>query len=99
VIVLQIKKREAEAVVRKLRLEPAGRKHHPIYIFRYRGRAILKTRYSFGRGDMKGHAGDRFRGQLYLNEQQMREAIACPFEYNDFVEVLREKRLIPEDDN
>jgi hypothetical protein len=92
----QIKKREAEAVLKKLRLEPAGRKHHPIYLFRYKGKTILKTRYSFGRGDMKGHAGDNIRSQLHLNEQQMREAIACPFEYDDFVKLLKEKGLIPD---
>ncbi len=91
---MNIKLREAERVLGKLGFVPAGKKHHIIWQYYHNGKYVLKTRHSKGRGEMPGKVADKFRTQLKLNEKQMRDAIRCPFEQEDYIEVLIEKGLI-----
>lgn len=91
---MNIKLREAKKVLEKLRFVPSGKSKDIIWKYYYKGKYILKTRYSKGRGDMPGKVADKFRTQLKLNEGQMREAIRCPFGQKDYIKVLTEKGLI-----
>ena len=43
---------------------------------------------------MPGKVADKFRTQLKLNEEQLRNAIRCPFRYEDYIRVLTEKGII-----
>ncbi|HFD40553.1 MAG TPA: hypothetical protein ENJ31_11985 [Anaerolineae bacterium] len=92
---MQLKKRQAQAVLDKLHMQVRST-HHKMGTFVYEGRPILRTRVSFGRGDIPGPVVARFRGQLKLNEQQFRELIKCPLDYDGYVEILKEKGYIPE---
>lgn len=91
---MQLKKRQAQAAFDKLRLEIKAT-HHKMATFVYEGRCILRTRVSFGQGDIPGDVADRIRGQLKLNEQQFRELIQCSLGYEEYVEILRAKGFIP----
>jgi hypothetical protein len=91
---MQVKKEEAKKVVDKLKFDPPRKTHHDIYWFCYEGKKILKTRISKGRGEFR--ATDRFRSQLMMNEQQLRDTISFEFNYGDYVELLYRKGLIPE---
>jgi hypothetical protein len=91
---MNIKLREAETVLSKLRFQPLGQKHLSIRGFFYENRLLLKTRFSRGKGDMPGKVADKFRTQLKLNETQLREAIRCPFGYEEYVALLKEKGII-----
>ena len=54
---MQITKREATKVVDKLRFRTRAT-HHKMASFVYEGRLILRTRISFGRGDLPQAALD-----------------------------------------
>jgi len=89
---MRIKYREAEQLLNKLRFEPPRQTHHKRYQFRYGGKTIFTVYHSHGSGEMK--ATDKFRIDLKLNQQQFREAIQCPLNYDEYVEILKSKRLI-----
>ncbi len=60
--------------------------------FVYNGKSILKTRLSFGSGDAP--AVDNIRQQLKLNEGQFQLLIDCPLKRDDYIEILKSKKLI-----
>ena len=91
---MNLKLREAETVLNKLRFKPLGKKHHVMMGFFYQNKPLLKTRISRGKGDMPGKVADKFRTQLKLNEEQLSNAIRCPFRYEDYIRVLTEKGII-----
>ena len=90
---MQLKKREAEEALNKLRFQVKST-HHKMANFVYKGRLILRTRVSFGKGDIPSNVSDRFRCQLKLNEKQFRELIKCPLGYEEYVEILKAKGYI-----
>jgi hypothetical protein len=91
---LNIKLREATKVLAKLGFIEAGKSKDIIWKYYYKGKYILKTKHSKGRGDIRGKVADKFRTQLKLNEPQFRDAIRCPFQQDDYIRVLMEKGLI-----
>jgi len=44
---------------------------------------------------MKTTAENKFRAQLRLNQQQLRDAISCKLEFEEYIEMLQQKGLIP----
>ena len=92
---MQLKKRQAQAVLDKLQMQVRST-HHKMGTFVYAGKPILRTRVSFGRGDIPGHIAAKFRGQLKLNERQFQDLIKCPLDYEGYVRILKEKGYIPE---
>jgi len=56
------------------------------------GRLVLRTRQSYGRKDPPK---DLVRQQLRLNEDQLREGIACTLGRDGYLEILRGKGLLP----
>jgi len=88
-----MKKREAQIIFDKLEME-IRQTHHLIGWFVYAGRKILKTRISFGKGEIPGAIADKFRGQLKLNDKEFRALIDCSLTKDDYVEILKRKGLI-----
>lgn len=66
-------------------------------IFYYRGQRILKTKRSFGAGKIDDNTQHLIRQQLRLSEQQFRDLLGCPLDYEDYVDILRTKGFIPPD--
>jgi hypothetical protein len=60
--------------------------------FEHEGRVITRTKRSQGNKDLPGHL---IRQQLKLNEQQLSGVISCDLEYDDYVQILKVKGLIP----
>jgi len=60
--------------------------------FEWEGNVITRTRRSHGSGELPhSHA---IRQQLKLNEEQLREFLACKLYRDDYVAILRDKGLI-----
>mgnify|MGYP001568078215 FL=1 len=89
---MRIKYRDAENLLNKLKFDPPRQTHHKRYKFRYGGKTILTAYHSHGSGEMK--ATDKFRIDLKLNPQQFRDAIQCTLNYDEYVEILKSKKII-----
>ncbi len=88
---MQIKTKDAIKVLMKFKYvtRDTGDTHAKFY---HNGKMVLVTKISHGSGDMP--CANEFRQQLKLNEDQMIDAIRCPFRYEDYVETLKQKRII-----
>lgn len=93
---MSVKKRDYDRMLEKLGFEVKDT-HHKIAWFTYRGKKVLKTRRSQGRGDIPTIILNRIRMQMELNSRQFDDALACPLGYDDYVKILREKGLITAD--
>lgn len=60
--------------------------------FEYKGRVIIRTRRSKGSGELPMQHS--IRQQMKLNEEQLREAIRCTINRQDYIKILREKGLL-----
>jgi hypothetical protein len=60
--------------------------------FEYDGKVVTRTKRSQGNKEQPGHF---IRQQLKLNEVQMSDALNCSLKLNDYVEILRNRGLIP----
>lgn len=87
-----IKKKEALRVLKKFEMLLGGKKER-IAKFYYNGKRYLSTAVPKGRNDMR--CTDKFRKQLHLNEEQLKEAVRCPFRKKHFIAHLFEKEIIP----
>ena len=90
---MTIKAREFDALVRKLQMQTRdGRDLHAW--FEFEGKVITRTRRSKGSGDLPMQHS--IRQQLKVNEMQMRELIRCTLGRDDYLEILRNRGLLPE---
>ena len=89
----RVKKREAQIIFDKLDME-IRRTHHLIGWFVFEGKKILKTRISFGKGDIPGSIADKFRGQLKLNETEFKALIDCSLSKDEYIRILMKKGFI-----
>ncbi len=65
-------------------------------LFYHEGRLILHTKRSKGRGIISGNILHLIRQQMKLNEDQFTGLIACPLGRPEYVEILRQKGLLPQ---
>lgn len=88
---MQIKAKEFDRVIDKLQMvvRDSGDK---ICWFYYKGKKTVKTMRSQGSGDLP--CPDKIRQQLKVNEDQMRGLISCSFSLQNYVDLLKEKRII-----
>jgi hypothetical protein len=86
-----IKKQEAMGIVKKFEMVIRPGKEI-IAKFCYNDTFPIYTRIPKGKGDMQ--CTGKFRAQLHLNEEQLKEAIRCPFKKEHFINNLREKGYI-----
>lgn len=85
-----MKTHEFEAIVRKLGLRTRNSGDRLAW-FEYNGRTVVRTRRSHGN---KEQPGDMIRQQLKVNEEQFAGLIDCSVSLEDYVEILRSKRII-----
>jgi hypothetical protein len=65
--------------------------------FRYKGKMILTTRRSHGKGKIEGNIPDKIRTQLKLRDDEFRDLILCPLDYDGYVDLLKKRGLITEE--
>ena len=88
---MQIKKREANSVLNKFKFEQRTGKEK-VAQFRHKGKWILRTSVPKGRGDLR--VSNQFRNQLRLNNDQLKDAIRCPFGYKEYIDHLQSLGII-----
>jgi hypothetical protein len=59
------------------------------------GKLILWTKRSKGAGKLDGQIPHFIRQQMKLDEEQFARLIDCPLKRPEYVEILKEKGLIP----
>jgi hypothetical protein len=91
---MMLTKQDARKVVQKFKMEERKGKHLQ-YKFIWGGKIILTTAIPYGRGPF--HCRDKFRNQLFLDEDQLTEAVNCPFKLEQFIAHLTAIGRIPED--
>jgi len=89
---MTIKAREFDVLVDKLGFETRNSKDKLAWLI-HEGRIVVRTR----RSQMKG--GDVplqhvIRQQMKLNEDQLRAALQCTFTRENYIQLLKSKRLI-----
>jgi len=90
---MQLKVEEVKRVYRKLGID-TEQSHHKMAYFKYNGKTVIKTRLSHGSGDAK--ATNQIRQDFKLNEEKFRDLINCPLSKEDYIAILREKKIISE---
>jgi hypothetical protein len=85
-----MKVHEFEILVRKLQLQTRDSGDRLAW-FVYEGKTITRTKRSHGRGDLPAHL---IRQQLKVNEQQFSGLIDCSLSRDNYIDILRERRLI-----
>ncbi len=88
---MQLKKREAERVFRKLRVTEKVSTHHVAGVVRLDGILAVPIYYSRGRGDMPGRVGDRFRRSLYLSVEEFQRLAKCSMSRDQWVALVRSR--------
>ena len=83
--------REFDRIVRKFGMEVSEGGNHRRARFYYRGEYIFSTLRSRSPREFSGH---KVREQLGLTPAQLRDAIRCTFNREDYIAVLRDKGLI-----
>ena len=59
------------------------------------GKMIIYTRRSHGSGKLDGQIPNFIRQQMKLDEGQFKSAIDCPLKRDAYLEILRNKGLLP----
>lgn len=92
---MQLKHRDVEAIFAKLEMEVRST-HHVIGWFTYRGKKVLKARFSLGKGDIPEKIAHKLRGQLKLNLDDFIALRDCPLDRDGYIAILKDKGLISE---
>ncbi|SRR5260221_171098 len=85
-----MKTHDFEKLVTKLQLKTRNSGDRLAW-FEYGGKTIVRTKRSHGN---KEQPGDKIRQQLKLNEEQLAGLISCTVSLEDYVEILKAKRVI-----
>jgi len=86
-----IKAQEFDRLVQKLGFQT--RKGNDLLAwFEYEGKIVVRTRRSYGSGDLPMQHS--IRQQLKLNEDQIRRVIDCSLTREDYIEILRTKGVL-----
>lgn len=88
-----MKTHDFERIVNKLGLKTrnSGDRHA---WFVYNGQTVVRTKRSLGN---KEQPGDKIRQQLKVNEEQLAGLISCTVSLEEYVEILKAKRVIDPD--
>ncbi len=63
-------------------------------LFKVDGRLILRTKRSFGAGDIGGQIPHFIRQQMKLDNTQFQNLLNCPLDRPGYIEILKDKGLI-----
>ena len=87
-----MKKREIEKIFRKLDLKVRTTGHNYGWLV-VDEKKILRVHYSHGR-DVPDKIVDKIRGQLKLSVKDFKNLVNCPLTYEDYIAILKQKRII-----
>jgi hypothetical protein len=88
---------DAEAVAEKLKaVYEDGRRPHTLAIIYYKG--VRVAQFGIRRGSRKDQGHGFLPGAVHLSQQNTRRLADCPMSYEEWVAVMKEKRLIVETD-
>jgi len=87
---MQLKKQEVQKIFKKLNLEVRSTNHIYGWLV-VDGKRILRVHYSFGRGNIPAKISEKIRGQLKLDQRNLKDLIECPLSKEDYLEIIREK--------
>lgn len=65
--------------------------------FWYKGKLILTSRRSHGKGKIEGNIPNKIRNQLKLREDEFRDLVQCPLDFDGYVALLKKQGLITEE--
>ena len=68
--------------------------HHRRARFYYKGKLILTTKRSHGRGTIDGPVQHFIRQQMKLTQPEFKDLIACLLDRRDYIDILKMKELI-----
>lgn len=85
-----MKTHEFERIVNKLGLETRNSGDRLAW-FVYNGQVVVRTKRSQG---TKEQPGDKIRQQLKLNEQQLAGLISCTVSLEDYIGILKDRKII-----
>ncbi len=89
---MSIKAKDFDHIVRKLRLKRRSSKDLWVW-FEHGGKIITRTRRSWKKGrDLPFQHS--IRQQLKLNENEFRLAVSCHLSRNDYIAILKRKKLL-----
>ncbi len=91
-ILMQIKKKEAERIFKKLNIQKKSSKHHVSGWIIINGKKTLPVHYSNGRGDMPGYVGEKFRKSFKLSVDEFSELKDCTMSKEKYFHIVT-KRL------
>jgi hypothetical protein len=85
-----MKSHEFEIIVRKLGLKVRNSRDRLAWL-EYDGQTVVRTKRSHGN---KEQPESMIRQQLKLNEQQLAGLIKCNVSFTDYIQILKEKKII-----
>ena len=88
---MQVTKREAAKVFKKLDIDVTQNNHHVRGWLKIEGKKISPVHYSHGNGPMPGKIGDKFRKSFYLTPPEFSDLINCPLSKEEFYELLLDR--------
>ena len=95
---MSLKVSDVDRVFRKLHMETRA-SGDKLAFFSYEGKRILSTRRSHGKGKIEGNIPHRIRTQLKLNESEFRGLVQCPLDFDEYVQILKKRKIILESDS
>lgn len=93
---MSLKTGDVDRIFKKLRMKTRDSKDRLAWFF-FNNKPIVFTRRSHGRGDL-GRIAHLIRQQLKVTEDQFAGLRDCPIGYDEYVEILRAKGLLPSAD-
>lgn len=88
-----MKKNEIEKIFKKLDLKVRSTGHKYGWLI-VKDKKILRVHYSHGKGDIPNKIVNKIRGQLKLSQKDFIELINCPLTLEDYINLLKQKRII-----
>ncbi|HLF80072.1 MAG TPA: hypothetical protein VJB57_21540 [Dehalococcoidia bacterium] len=92
---MTIKDRDFDLLVNKLGFQTRENDHLFAW-FEYEGKVLLRTRRSRKRGDLPMQ--NSIRQQMKLSDRQVREAISCTFGMPEYLENLKARGILADED-
>jgi len=89
------KNKVKDSLEKKLNINFGGGKELNGWLY-YKKRKILRVTIPKGRGELKIGTQNAIRDKLRLNSPDFDDLINCPLRLEDYINILKEKRLIIE---
>lgn len=87
---MQLKKRDLQKIFKKLDMEVRSTGHIYGWLV-VKGKKILRVHYSFGKGNIPAKISEKIRGQLKLDQHNLKNLVDCPLSKESYLEIIKEK--------